>query len=415
MLRDVKLLSKVRGEIKEAIDGVNRQQYYPSEFNPQNYNMKPGITIEDFETESQWVGGGVTVSENTTELKVGTKSVKIITTSGGSGNMTKTISRFFGNISRPIRLWVYCHGEPTTILNSLSIYLSSTTDFAKNMTLELTPQIVSNGWNCCSINLNSGGWTYTNESLGNLMLRMRFTFSAKSNQVLALSFDNMEIGYESSPRIIFTFDDGFDAVHDIAYPIMSAAGFKGVSYVIGNSIGGTGNMSHTKLTTLYNAGWDIGNHSQEHVDQSAMTLEQIEYQIQTCQNVLLAHGYTRSAKHYALPLGIYTPDIATALTASGVVTSRSSIGAIFYPEAFPVLHLPAKAILNTTTLSTAIGWIEETIAGGKTLILMFHNIASVASSEYVWATSNFQALVNYIKFKQVPVVTMSEWYAGLNL
>jgi peptidoglycan/xylan/chitin deacetylase (PgdA/CDA1 family) len=72
-----------------------------------------------------------------------------------------------------------------------------------------------------------------------------------------------------SAKILFTFDDGWEGQMTNALPVLQAAGFKATAYVSQNLIDITGKMTTTDLSTLYAAGWDIGNRT---VDRSNITL-----------------------------------------------------------------------------------------------------------------------------------------------
>ncbi len=69
------------------------------------------------------------------------------------------------------------------------------------------------------------------------------------------------------PRpIVITFDDGYLDVYETAWPIMQAHGFVGSFYVVSSYVGGTGFANAEQLKEMAAAGWEIGSHSQSHLD-----------------------------------------------------------------------------------------------------------------------------------------------------
>lgn len=93
-----------------------------------------------------------------------------------------------------------------------------------------------------------------------------------------------------------------------AYGIMEEKGFKGTAWVIKemSSNGNPNFMTIEQLNTLYNNGWDIGNHTENHIDNVALlTSEQKRDQYLNCQNWLLNNNWTRAAYHVCYPSGTH--------------------------------------------------------------------------------------------------------------
>lgn len=396
------------------LSDIASQQKKPLGYNMKNYCSKIGKVMENFKTVADWTPVTGTITENVTEYKRGKKAIKIQAPASGS-SMTKIISTYMGNTNRQLRFWVYCHDTIDKVSDAV-IYLTSIMNFSVFFSAHFQAQIRKQGWNY--IILNPNDWTATGaETWENTFVRLRLRVDPVAGQTCSLTFDAMDYDVETEPRVVFTFDDGLTNVHTNAYPIMEAAGIKGVTYVKGGAVGTDDAyyMNLSQLYTLYNAGWDVGNHSWTHPHFLTMTEVEILAEIVDTQNWLLAQGFTRSAKHFAIPNGEYDADVEAAIANSGALTVRSSIVDIFYPETYSLLHLPAKYLVDTTTLATAIDWIDTATFKGQTVILMFHGIVETPISEYQWSIANFTALVDYIVQRNVRVVTMSEWYDGLNL
>lgn len=74
-------------------------------------------------------------------------------------------------------------------------------------------------------------------------------------------------GTSLPPRpMLITFDDGHLDNYTAAFPIMHKYGFNGVIYLVNNYIGADQYMNATQVLEMYNAGWEVGSHSQNHYD-----------------------------------------------------------------------------------------------------------------------------------------------------
>jgi peptidoglycan/xylan/chitin deacetylase (PgdA/CDA1 family) len=77
-----------------------------------------------------------------------------------------------------------------------------------------------------------------------------------------------EGAYLPERPIVITFDDGHLSVYENAFPIMQEHGFIGVTYVVGNYIGGENFKTAEQILELVDAGWEVGSHGFTHTDLS---------------------------------------------------------------------------------------------------------------------------------------------------
>jgi peptidoglycan/xylan/chitin deacetylase (PgdA/CDA1 family) len=135
--------------------------------------------------------------------------------------------------------------------------------------------------------------------------------------------------------VIITFDDGDVDVFQNAYPIMKELGFTGVFYIVSNRVGVADFVSVDQLKELISVGWEIGSHSNSHLDlvqnPSATGTEARGSKIKL-QNLLGIPINT-----FAYPFGSMEPMIANSVASYGYSAavglgtfSRHTIGTIFY-------------------------------------------------------------------------------------
>ena len=84
---------------------------------------------------------------------------------------------------------------------------------------------------------------------------------------------NVVVPNPGSGKLVITFDDGWKDTITVAYPVLEQAGLKATVYVNrdmtwGEEYGwGNGNfMNYNDLHTLYDNGWDVSNHTTNHLD-----------------------------------------------------------------------------------------------------------------------------------------------------
>jgi peptidoglycan/xylan/chitin deacetylase (PgdA/CDA1 family) len=97
---------------------------------------------------------------------------------------------------------------------------------------------------------------------------------------------------EGRGYVCITFDNGYASDYTIAYPLMSAAGIPGTSFVTTNFIGQPDYMTVEQLQALEANGWEIGAHSVTHKYMTDITPEEVLYEMNESKAVLEGYGLT---------------------------------------------------------------------------------------------------------------------------
>ncbi len=106
--------------------------------------------------------------------------------------------------------------------------------------------------------------------------------------------------------IVFTFDDAYTDVHQLAFPLMQKYGYTGTIFVPTDFIDQqrADYMSWTQLMELYQAGWRLEPHTKEHVQVDGQSRDYLIYQIYGSMETLRYHlGY--QPRFFAYPSGAY--------------------------------------------------------------------------------------------------------------
>ena len=133
------------------------------------------------------------------------------------------------------------------------------------------------------------------------------------------------------PRaVLFTFDDARGTVYTTGYPIFANHGYNATFYIVTSEINteyypGKSSINLSQLRTLYNAGWDIGDHTRHHtyVITDTLNLSEQTLKYRVAGTILDAWGFTRASRHLAFPGGQYDANTTTAMTSAGMLTGRT--------------------------------------------------------------------------------------------
>jgi len=115
-------------------------------------------------------------------------------------------------------------------------------------------------------------------------------------------------------------------------------------------------------------------------------------------------------KTFAYPFGSYNSTVKTMVSNAGYLAARSSDGGLNEKIGSDLYALKRFPVESETTLAQVMAEIDQTIVEKKWLILNFHRIDN-SGLKYSTKTETLQAIVNYIKQKNVQTVTLAEGVA----
>lgn len=383
---------------------------------PQNYLLNTGTLLEDYEDHTVFSGVvNGTKETNTSEFKTGSASVKVTATTNPCQVYAVTFATpIKGEYLERLGLWLYMHSDPATTLMAISIIFAVDAKWSVTAQIDIAPSSLNLGWNY--IQIHNSQWTLGGgATFANSFIKMRYYIQIPAGQTAIMSFDSMYGGINSKPQVLLTFDDANSSVYSEAYAYMSTKGLKGTVFVISDTVGTAGVCSLANLTTMYNAGWAIGNHTKDHSNLTTLTQAQAYTSIMGCTEYLLANNFNRSAYHVAYPYGQQNATVRAALAEAGMLTGRdlgTSKTSYIPTPSQRMDRYPCYVFENTETLATAKACIDTAIKRGVTLPILVHNIGDTAASGRT-ARVDFQALINYLIERNIDCVTVDEWYEGL--
>lgn len=408
----------MKPEILQELDDLKSQtaQIANKTNKTDGFVINHGKVFDNFQqATSKWTLENCTVSKTPLYVKHGVESLKVQTIiNGGVARITKSISRNFSTMTN-LQLWVYI--EDVSKLNYIAIYLSSVANFAKSFNYSFTSaqRRLINGWNILQVNKSE----FSNSSLeswDNIMNTFRIAIVAKSGMSVEVSLDALIVDTVSKPKCVITFDGGWIGQYTKAFPIMENLGIKGSSFVTPTQVGLNGNFMDTaQLISLQNAGWVIGNHSQNHLNYANLSIDEIRADIADCITWLKDNGLDKYLQYFVFPYGgyeVYKPEVKALLQELGIVSAR---GTMFYNEPNPVLDplfVRGYGISNISTLASVQPIIDNCVESGSTFFPYIHNVADSSTNTDDVLTSAFTDIVTYLA-ENMDCITYDEWYRQL--
>jgi peptidoglycan/xylan/chitin deacetylase (PgdA/CDA1 family) len=213
----------------------------------------------------------------------------------------------------------------------------------------------------------------------------------------------------SEGMISLDFDDGWVSTYNAGLPILNAAGLKSTQYIItGNLPAGTYDyVSTAQMLQMKADGHEIGAHSRTHPDLLTLADAALDSEISGSRSDLVAAGVTPVSFSY--PFGNHNSVIEQKVRDAGFSMARSALiseGGMNYQNTNRYL-IKTYSVENSTTIDSIKAIVDNAITTKGWAVLVFHQVND-SGSQYSISPTNLQQIVDYIKLKNVKVVTASQ-------
>ena len=207
--------------------------------------------------------------------------------------------------------------------------------------------------------------------------------------------------------VTLCFDDAYEEVYTIGFPILAEYGIRGTLGIITDEIGGSFEgypiMDLNQIRELHNNGWEIASHSVTHPFLTTLTDEEVINEIVNSRNILRSFGFKVNA--FVVPFGSYDDRIAD-LVSQYYYSCRPSI---WGTNSIPVEYrykLKSKWVRNES-FETIKTWVDDATTNGTWLIIMLHNIDK-PEREYNISSENLRSVSQYLAEQKIKVLNISE-------
>src|SRR6516162_3388988 len=208
----------------------------------------------------------------------------------------------------------------------------------------------------------------------------------------------------AAPLTVVTiqFDDGNADTIQWIDGSLNTHGFPATWYVNSGSIATAGHLTWAQLTSLVQAGNEIGSHTIDHVDIKKLKLADARFQV--CQDRVNLFNHGIMAESFAYPFGSFnSTDETQVVQYCGDNSARGVSGVndkTVFAETIPPLNAYATRTpadpKQGTTVATIEGYVTSAEQkGGGWVQLTFHHICSSCDA-YSITTGNMQALLDWL-------------------
>ena len=330
----------------------------------------------------------------------GTYTVKLtVTGPGGSNSNTKTNYITVTNAA-PVAAFT---AAPVTGSAPLSVQFTD----------QSTGSITSYQWdfnNDGTVDSTQKNPSYSYSTSGTYTVKLTVTGPGGSNSNTKTNYITVT-NAANAGEIVLNFDDGYESVYTVAFPIMQQYGIKGTVYVVTDWIGDSGYLTQAQLTALHNAGWTIANHSYRHWWLPELTTTQITTEIQTAITYLTNNGFADGAYHFAYPYGEYDSRVLQIASTLGIKTARTIDSGTINPNGnVNYLELPSNGFTRTTTTAQWKAWVDQAITTQTTSIILLHSIVSNPRITEDVSVTTFTAFIQYLAQTRVKTLTINQLY-----
>jgi len=220
--------------------------------------------------------------------------------------------------------------------------------------------------------------------------------------------------------VVLTFDDSAKSHYTIVRPLLIKYGF-GATFFITEGFDFPDNkrdyMTWEEIAQLHRDGFEIGNHTRDHLGITDTAVEQLSEQLRGIEQRCAEHAIPK-------PTTFAWPGNATSLAAFAILKKHGIRfarrgGAPEYPyeqgrgfayepgRDHPLLLPSAGDARPTWELADLIDAVEQA-RDGKIAILQFHGAPDTAHAWVSTAEQKFEAYLHYLAINQYQVISLSE-------
>lgn len=402
---------------------------------PKKYIQSYGTLLEDFDdtgfTATTTDGNGSMVEQDVEHFIAGTGAVKVIQPSNETRVNVKKVVSWDLSDAKSFVLWLYVSPGNTSDAKVILIFETTTGVDTYRYTMS-SSEIFANGWYAMTVAkadfVSAGSPDWSN--INNLWIKCENAAGGDSDYTLWL--DSLYKNVRTRPKVIVSFDDATESDKTEAFDYMNPLGVVGSSAIVSDFIGDANRLSVANLQTMYDAGWEICNHSSDHqrpvdVGNDAGYIENLK----TCRDFINSNGWKGSADIVVYPGCSTSASVITLMQQAGFRFGRrcDSQTRDLIPTASHPLDetLPASNILAVvgyyhlpsggSTAATAKAYADKLIETGSCGFIFMHQIVASGATGTQTNRAEFREIIDYLKVLQdqgqIDVITFKQYLEGL--
>ena len=220
-----------------------------------------------------------------------------------------------------------------------------------------------------------------------------------------------DITDKNKGEIVFVMDDGWETQYTAGYALLQNYGYKGCVAVIPAAVGMEGYMTYHQLADMYLDGWDLLNHTYNHISLPELPeIEQAE-QMKRARKWLHARGFKRGADVLVFPGGSFDETTTQVMKKEGFTAGRSLKSLWDVRQDCSVEDVELCNLISGMPIEHAIKAADKAMNNGSAVIFMLHKIEPVTDGTYMQIDEPFlKQLLDYISANadRLSVVTITQ-------
>ncbi len=222
------------------------------------------------------------------------------------------------------------------------------------------------------------------------------------NSVLAAAADPVP-----DKLVVLTFDDSVASHHSVVRPLLKRYGFSATFFITEGFSFPTNKkdyMTWDQIAELHRDGFEIGNHTRDHLGVSKETLGRLEEQIEGINARCTAHGIPRTTS-FGYPGNALDPGALPILRKLGIRFARrggapeygyeGGRGVAYEPGVDHPLLIPSAGDARPHWSLEDFRHAAEQATGGRIAVLQFHG---VPDRDHPWVHTPPEQFEQYLKF-----------------
>jgi len=387
---------------------------------PRNLVSNYGIVAQDFETLTGLTGTNGTLSLSD-DCVTGSHSTQLMAITNPNTGFIDWYPSPALDLSEGNNVSFYFKPSINTVALTFWVYLYDAASATKSKGLYVNQGAYTTDWQRITIGKND----FTGGALKwNNITHIRLGVGPASGAI-DVKFDLMRVGAKQLPRCVLFFDDNFTGFINIAYPYLSARGIKGnlafVRQFLNTASGGVGGancMTRENFQTLYDAGWDIVNHSENHLEWAELNEAERITEVNNNRNYMVRQGWTRTIDSFCYSLGEYGQEYESLIRKLGYICGRDYTNMVNQSEdwdnpstATSAYRIRASAMQSKSTFKNHVDTIQKY---GGTMFAVAHDIVTGTPTGSQMSASDFYEEIEYLRSRGIQIITLSEYLRQLN-
>lgn len=216
------------------------------------------------------------------------------------------------------------------------------------------------------------------------------------------------------PIVSVTFDDGWESIYSKGALILQRYGIRTTQYVLSGTFGYHNYLSREQIISLHNAGHDIQSHTVAHSDLTALTPENLTYELRQSKTDI-GKLLNKQVTDFASPLNRYNQKVVDTVmqeyrshrnTEADVIT----LDDISFNTAgnFNPYQINAFSVRRTTTVDQIKKFLQAAKERNAWVLLIYHQVDDESEDYYAVSQNALDEQMAAVASSGLRVATVDE-------